>query len=129
MFTPRSLVSILLILAAPAFAQKLKKDEKLLVTNLEAHVNYLAADKLEGRRAGTEGERLAIEYIKAQFEKNGIEPKGESGSFYQSFGIWEGRNYEKNSFLHINGEVIPSGITFRSHALRKQIWNHLHQSH
>ena len=37
-------------------AQKLKKEEKQLVTNLQKHIQFLADDKLEGRRTGTPGE-------------------------------------------------------------------------
>ncbi len=48
-------------------AQKLRKEDKQLVANLQQHVTYLASDKLEGRRTGTQGEKLASEYISEQF--------------------------------------------------------------
>ena len=50
-------------------AQKLKKADKALVAALEAHVTFLASDKLEGRRTGTPGEEKAAAYIAGEFEK------------------------------------------------------------
>ena len=47
---------------------KLSKADNLMVANLQAHIGYLAADKLEGRRAGTNGEKLAGEYISQKFQ-------------------------------------------------------------
>ena len=46
-----------------ASAQKLKKADKLILSNLEKHIAYLSDDLLEGRRMGTRGEQLAYEYI------------------------------------------------------------------
>jgi hypothetical protein len=63
---------------------KLSKADNLIVTNLQTHIGYLAADKLEGRRAGTNGEKLAGEYISQKFLETGLQPKGTDG-FFQSF--------------------------------------------
>jgi hypothetical protein len=63
-----------------SFAQKkkvpkLSKADNATVTNLQAHISYLANDKLEGRRAGTNGEKLAGEYISQKFQEAGLQPK------------------------------------------------------
>ena len=86
-------------------AQKLKKGDIAIIETLKAHISYLADDKLEGRRAGTNGEKLAREYIKSQFEKVGLETKGDNHTFYQSFQIADGKNYH-GSFLFINDQEI-----------------------
>ncbi len=112
MISLKNLLSFLFILSLPASAQKLKKEDKILISNLQAHVNYLADDKLEGRLVGSPGEKLAMEYIKEQFQHSGLEPKGDGNSYFQAFNIWEGRNYENNSFLHINGEEIKKDEFF-----------------
>lgn len=44
-----------------------------------AHVQYLADDKLEGRQAGSEGYRKAVEYVQTAFERLGLKPAGTSG--------------------------------------------------
>jgi hypothetical protein len=46
-------------------------------------VAYLASDLLEGRETGTEGARLAAEYIVLRLQQMGIEPKGSDGYYHQ----------------------------------------------
>lgn len=49
---------------------------------LRAHLEFLADDALEGRKPGTRGGELAAKYIAAQFERMGLEPAGDSGTYY-----------------------------------------------
>jgi aminopeptidase YwaD len=93
-------------------AQKLNKASKAVVVKLQAHVNYLADDKLEGRRAGTKGEELAASYIAKQFENNGITPLGDNNTYLQAFDIYEGKEFAKSSYLFINGEELPASEYF-----------------
>lgn len=51
-------------------------------TTLRAHLEFLADDALEGRRPGTRGGELAAKYIAAQFQRMGLEPAGDSGTYY-----------------------------------------------
>ena len=55
-------VIVLLMLVVPMglLAQKLSKADKLLIQNLKGHIQFLASDELEGRRAGTPGEPFII---------------------------------------------------------------------
>ena len=85
-----------------AQAQKLKKEDKQLIANLQQHVQYLADDKLEGRRTGTQGEKLAAEYISAEFNKIGLQPKGSNG-FFQAFDVKEGKQVNPSTHLIIDG--------------------------
>ena len=80
---------------------KLSKADQALVTNLQSHISYLAADKLEGRRAGTAGEKLAGEYISQKFQEVGLQPKGSDG-FYQSFEIYDGKQINSTTHFIIN---------------------------
>lgn len=50
---------------------------------LRSHLEYLADDALEGRAPGTRGGDLAAKYIAAQFRRLGLEPAGDSGSYFQ----------------------------------------------
>ena len=50
---------------------------------LLAHAQYLAADSLAGRRAGTAGEMRAAEYIRDTFRHYGLEPA--PGGYFQPF--------------------------------------------
>jgi len=49
---------------------------------LRAHLDFLADDALEGRRPGTRGGELAAKYIAAQFQRLGLEPAGDSGTYF-----------------------------------------------
>src|SRR6478736_2210153 len=47
-----------------------------------SHLRFLSSDLLEGRAPGTRGGTIAAEYIAAQFERLGLVPAGDSGSWY-----------------------------------------------
>jgi hypothetical protein len=49
--------------------------------DLRQHVTYLASDELEGRLTGTEGERLATQYVADVFQAIGLQPYGDEGWF------------------------------------------------
>jgi Zn-dependent M28 family amino/carboxypeptidase len=50
---------------------------------LRAHLEFLADDALEGRAPGTRGGELAAKYIASQFRRLGLEPAGDSGTYFQ----------------------------------------------
>src|SRR5215467_13858782 len=91
----------LLLIPGLTFSQKLKKADKAVVASLKADISYLADDKLEGRRAGSNGEKLAREYISTQFQQAGLEPKGEQG-WLQPFEIYDGKQVNASTLLFIN---------------------------
>lgn len=59
-------------LAIGALAQQPAKTSAPSIERLRAHVEYLASEKLEGRRTGSSGANLAAEYIAREFERNGL---------------------------------------------------------
>jgi aminopeptidase YwaD len=99
----KRLLWLSLLCTSFATAQKLKKADKVILTNLQTHVSYLADDKLEGRRTGSAGEKLAYEYISNEFTKTGLSPKGDNGTFIQAFEVNEGKQINPSSHLIING--------------------------
>jgi aminopeptidase YwaD len=96
---------ILISLVAGVAAQKAQvaKSEAVAEQNLRKHVAYLASDKLEGRRTGTQGATYAAGYAANVFAQNKLKAgfKGANGkaSFLQPF-AYAPRN-EK-------GEVLPN---------------------
>ena len=98
---------LIFIFNVQAQSKKAKiKADKITTTNLETHIQYLASDKLEGRRAGSPGELLAMEYISDMFKKYKLSAKGDSG-FIQSFEISEGRAFNSpDNFFSVNGQKL-----------------------
>lgn len=105
------LLSFLVFATLIVKAQKIKKEDKQLFSNLQQHVQYLADDKLEGRRTGTAGEKLAAEYISNEFKKAGLAPKGTNG-FYQSFQVNEGKEINPSTHLIINDNQLKLNKDF-----------------
>jgi hypothetical protein len=79
------MTALLLILPAAGKAQSCPAPAALTegIAAPLAYVRYLADDALEGRLAGSAGERCAGDYIAARFAALGLEPAGDSGSFFQ----------------------------------------------
>ncbi len=100
---------------------------------LRSHLEFLADDALEGRKPGTRGGKTAAKYIAAQFERLGLEPAGDSGTYFQrvpiisltpepalavtgatapplawknDFVLWSMRN---DSLVNLRGDVVFAG--------------------
>lgn len=104
-------VFVLLFLSLCVQAQKQNKADRQTIKNLQLHVQYLASDMLEGRRAGTLGEQMAVDYIIAQYEAAGLQSKGEQG-YIQSFPINEGKQWDSKAVLKINQQSMQFGVDF-----------------
>ena len=70
---------IALLVAGSGFAQT------STASKTRAHVETLASPRLEGRQAGSEGERLAAEYIAAQLARVGARPLPGRGDMLATF--------------------------------------------
>ncbi len=53
--------------------------------SIKKHISFLASDQLKGRGTGTAEEKIAANYIIKNFEKIGLKPGGENGTFLQVF--------------------------------------------
>ena len=102
---------LLLFVSFFGLAQKQNKGDRQLIKNLKLHVQYLASDVLEGRRAGSEGEQKAVDYIIAQYESAGLQPMGTQG-YLQAFPINEGKKWSENAFLKVNQQSMDFGTDF-----------------
>ncbi|HVS12155.1 MAG TPA: M20/M25/M40 family metallo-hydrolase [Planctomycetota bacterium] len=80
--------ALALALCTPCLAQAPELPEPPLqpeVTRaeLEAHVRFLASDRLAGRASGSEGSLLAAHYLARVLERSGVEPAGDAGTYLQ----------------------------------------------
>lgn len=80
------LVSICLaaLASAPVLA-----DSAAPAPGIKADMTFLADDALEGRAPGTPGHEIAARYVAARFQALGLQPAGETGSWYQSVRLLE----------------------------------------
>lgn len=100
-FTPLALAACLLT-GSVAFSQKPKTAAKapakavaktataarapefsIPQADVEAHIRFLAADEMLGRRTGSTTNLVAARYIAEQFRHLGLKPAGTDGSYYQ----------------------------------------------
>ena len=64
-------------------------------------MEFLASEELAGRMTGSDGARLAADYLAGELQKAGLEPGGDNGTFFQEFEFSAGVRVlpEKNSLL------------------------------
>jgi hypothetical protein len=97
---------VLTFLCYSSFSQKLKKADRLTLTNLQSEIQWLSDDKLEGRRSGTPGEKMAGDYIIAAFQKLNLQPKGTNNGWTQPFDINDGRKIDSTTSFTVSGKEL-----------------------
>ena len=90
---------LLLALASPS--------AQTVATTTRAHVDFLASDKLEGREAGSNGERLAADYIAAQLARIGARPLPGRADMFMPFEFTAGSR-DGGSRLTIGGRTFAT---------------------
>ncbi len=73
---------------------------------MQAHVEYLASEDLQGRGLGTPELDTAAEYIAAQFKEIGLQPGADDGSYFQSWKAIVGKEMAEKDVKNVIG-VIP----------------------
>jgi Peptidase family M28 len=68
------------------YSQDLSKDKSLPATmnmpdkeSIRSRIQFLSHDSLRGRKPGTPGFQMAVDFVIGQFKKLGVEPKGDDG--------------------------------------------------
>ncbi|MES1198002.1 MAG: M20/M25/M40 family metallo-hydrolase [Chitinophagaceae bacterium] len=102
---------LLLFIVSCTATKKINKTDTQTIDNLRTHIHYLADDKLEGRRTGTNGEKLAMEYISNQFKTIGLASRGSDG-YYQAFEVNDGKQMNPSTQLSINDNKLEMGKDF-----------------
>ncbi len=102
-------------MATCAFAQQQQRGgaAELSAARLRAHVEYLASDKLEGRRTGTQGAAEASYYIAQEFQRYGLR-----GGMYWPAGTKERMNAYLQKFPYVASVELgrANAMTFTSRA-------------
>jgi hypothetical protein len=84
------LILLIFVISYGSFAQKVsipssvqKAMDQIDTMTIRNHIAYLADDRLLGRKPGTEGYQLAVDYVVKEFKAMGIQPAGDPGQFTQ----------------------------------------------
>jgi len=106
------------------------------VDDLKHHVAELTAEPMAGRLTGTEGERLATEYVASVFAALGLEPAGDDGTFFQEFPFVAGVSLGDGNRLRIadtsyevdrdwrplafseTGDITPTTVAFAGYGIQ-----------
>ncbi len=76
------------------------------------HVVTLASERMAGRMTGTEGERLATQYVADAFERFGLIGAGDGGTYFQEFDFTAGASLGPRNKLQISGpDQAPGWLT------------------
>jgi hypothetical protein len=98
--------TLLLLLAATQCFSRISKEDKKMIRALQADITYLASDALQGRRTGTEGERLAGDYIISFYRKLKIPAFG--ADYRHPYSFTRGREPGQTS-ISLNGQSTQMG--------------------
>ena len=91
------LISFLFIINSFLFSQSPDPKsfgETINIKDLTRHLNIIASDSLEGREAGKEGQKMAADYIKGEFETMGLSavvPTDDGASYFQDIGLYSNK--------------------------------------
>ena len=112
------LTFVCLLLSITTFAQKKKPlppEFSIKKSETEAHIRFLAADELLGRRTGEQGNLVAARYIAEQFRKLGVKPvnSGASTGVIPNNAFYQNVPFEKMG-ANGSGEIIADADVYKS---------------
>jgi Zn-dependent M28 family amino/carboxypeptidase len=87
-----------------------QQNPEITSTELKKHAYVLAADQMEGRKAGTIGGEASANYIRDEFAKNGLGLKYDNG--FQSFSLITDVTVGKSNSLLIDDKVFTINEDF-----------------
>ena len=104
---PKYRIQILaLFISAVAFSQT---SPEIRASDIKLHLKFIASPELEGRASGTEGNRKAAAYIADWMSKDGLEPKGDNGTYFQPFDFVAAVRLGDSNFVQLTGSAFQAG--------------------
>jgi Zn-dependent M28 family amino/carboxypeptidase len=94
------LSTLFLIFSCGIEAQKTVTDyaESITETELKTHLYTYASDEFMGREAGTQGETLAINFLKDYYKSTGVSGGSTDGSYFQEMTVTDRRGNSIDSY-------------------------------
>ena len=79
--------------------------------DLEKRLYIIADDSMMGRETGSEGDFKTAAYVASEFKRLGLEPAGDSGTYFQTVPFWRVA-MDPGSTIHIGNTVLVPGRDF-----------------
>ena len=93
-------------------AQECVEPTEAMEERLKTTIYYLADDLLEGRDAGSAGEKMAYSYIISQMKLMNLTPYGDNESYLQSFTFKSPVRVGEETQMQVNGAQLKLGEDF-----------------
>src|SRR5215218_4079934 len=71
------------IVAFLCAASHVHAQTRITTNEIDSHLKFLSSDLLEGRAPGTRGGAVTEQYIASQLMAFGLQPGGQTGSYFQ----------------------------------------------
>lgn len=81
--------------------------------SLSARLHFIAAPELEGRETTFRGQKIAARYIASEFQRIGLKPIGDSGSYFQRFNV-EATKISDKASITVTNKSGTTAYAFRS---------------
>ncbi|MBN2426229.1 MAG: M28 family peptidase [Calditrichaceae bacterium] len=79
--------------------------------NIKRHISFLGSDSLEGRATGSEGIKIAADYIREQLKKSGIEPPSGHADYFQRIPMHSSAPKQESLLLLLcNGDTLKLNL-------------------
>ena len=95
-------------------AQKINYEaDSDIINRLEANLEFLSDDVLEGRNASSRGEKIAARFIASELKKYNVKPFGDEGTYFQNFDMKVRRFIDnpvmslKNKSGQVTADLVP----------------------
>ncbi len=98
--------------------------DQVQAAGIKADIAYLADDKLKGRKPGTPGFQMAVDYVVEQLKLQGVKPAGEKGTWLQTVRFRKAFVKDPKLTLTQNGTSTPlaaSDFTLNSNPVFPQL--------
>ena len=96
--------------SAPAPAGR--TEPAITAQDLQRRLFLIADDSLRGRETGSEGAYKTSAYIAAEFQRLGLEPAGDSGTYFQAVPFWDTRADPRSQLTSSSGTTLRLGTDF-----------------
>lgn len=91
--------------------------ETITPSDLQAHLEFIASDDLEGRDTPSRGLDIAGRYIVSHLQRWGLKPAGENGTYYQTMTLQTATLQPTESRIEIGGRAFRYGEGFVARAV------------